>query len=219
MSVTQISGRIKTILRPPTNPKPGYRFRIKTRLYSAHDYLISVKESHRPEFKVVKVKLSSKQEQSIPKWFDSLLAVLQLYLDVIILRDKALVGIEPIDTLTIIGDEPDVILAQHYIDYLFTAVSRITNLKREEVSNKNRRIRRKKNRRGVGYHTEDARVIASGIRDTMLKDILSILNSLLDSLEKDNPLTREKGLARQTKVQSYLQKKYSKKWKTVVLTN
>jgi hypothetical protein len=216
--MSELTGRIKSILKNPTAPRLSYRHRVLDRITHAHRYLVSHKETTRTDFNPVKLNIKCSPE-SLPYWLDPLSAVLQLYLDVKIIKTKELNGLNVINTYSVIGNKEDALIASKYIDYIYTSVYLLAELKRERASNSNRKLRRKAKRINKIIFTTDARIISSDFKDNILKSILNLLNELLESIKYDEHVAYLNSRAKQARLTTYLENKYSRTWKTILSNN
>jgi len=218
--MSHLTGKIKTTLRTVSSPKLSYRLKIPEKLTDAHRYIVAIKETHRKEFNPVKVNVNLLQVcGNIPQWLDPLSSILQLYLDVKIIKTSAILDDTVCSTYSIIGHDEDVLIANKYIDYLYTAVLLLTEVKRWKVSNKNRKSRRSLKRINIKISHKDAREVSSEFRDTLLDSIMETLNHLLDSLKNDENEAYTRSVAKQEKLTNYLVQKYSKAWKEKLSNN
>jgi hypothetical protein len=216
----RIANEIKKYLKVPTNPRLSYRYKIPDRLASAHVELVKLKALYNQQFELVKTTMIPRHG-SIQTWFIPLISPLQLYLDVKLLKQKTIVGnnIEPVNTLGIIGSIDNCKLASHYIDYLYTSVSLLTQNYSKEQSRKARQHRRKL-RRGTktGRRMGNVRESSSNFRKQVISIIVNALDKRLDSLRINGPeLAYMRSLARQEFIEKRLIAKYTRSWKKVLI--
>ena len=206
---------IKTILKVPSIPNINFISLMVKRLLSCNEHIVTVKESYNPKFELTKVNLTHKITIDVPNWFKPLCDTLQLYLDVIIIKDKVLLkrSISPVHTLAIIGEHFQILLAVHYIDYIFTTISLITDDQRIEYKKKNKQDRRNQ-RKGIDIKkSDDTRIFASKFRYSLLYKIINSIDNLLDDIKNNHEYAFNKGIDRQGRINEKLILKYSKTWK------
>ena len=224
MSSTNKYGTIKTIIRKKENPSSYDAVGLLTKLSVAHRTLMSIKFHYNDDNStpptIIMAPLTMKTKQAVPKWFTRLIPALEQLLDVAIIRDKRLIDnyIEPVYSLTIIGEEQMAILTTHYIDTIYTTITRLVARKREHWASKNKKTRKLNRINRTNHPTYDAREKASQLKETIILSILKTINTLLETAHRDYPVSYGNGIARRLYIEEQLKLKYTKTWRSGLST-
>lgn len=209
---------IKSILKSPQKPKLGYERKIPIRLTSCNPSIITLKELYSPHFQPIKLDLTHKRVTDVPAWITALSETLSLYLDVFIVRNKVMVEnyVNPVYTLSIIGEERQAFLAAHYIEYIHNSIELSVEASRERHKQKARSHRRRGRRGNSDKVLLDTRVFSRNFRHKNVSIINNTINRLLEEIKNTNEYAFNKGVDRQERINHYLARKYSDKWKKVL---
>ena len=112
-------------------------------------------------------------------------------------------------------------LASHYIDTIFTTISRLLEYHRNVAKVENKKIRRTMRARRHSTETGggmvpmgDARVEASKRREVIILSLLKTIDDLLDTAQRKHQVSYKKGLARRDYIEIQLKSKYTNSWRS-----
>lgn len=213
--MTELIGKIKSELKPLTNPDPlngpGILYR---RVQQVHRYILGVKTTWPEKFEIIKFTPEIELQN-----LDPLLEIIGQYLDCYIIKDSVLKPgmVNPFNTYIIIASREQADLTNWYLKYFYLSIEAILLNKNTELrlgmKMSRLRMRQGKEKR---VELEDVRTISSIFRKNIIKEIKELLILSLETMKITDKTAFYRGLSRREDINNRLTAKYGSEWKLKV---